>query len=112
MSLPPSPPRAALKTSPDEALSKVLIDGEGWQLVVEGMGFITPADAEGNFCFFDLGKGTGIQRIRATASYDLHREHAEVQRPEIRLTRLYACTQGPKAGGALKCPPEGDHAGG
>src|SRR5438876_7635713 len=49
----------------DEALSKVLIDGEGWQLVAEGFGFTDAAcaDAEGNFYFFDLGKGTGIQRI-------------------------------------------------
>src|SRR6266566_9283368 len=49
----------------DEALSKVLIDGEGWQMVAEGFGFTDAAcaDAQGNFYFFDLGKGTGIQRI-------------------------------------------------
>src|SRR6266436_7973212 len=49
----------------DEALSKVLIDGEGWQMVAEGLGFTDAAcsDAQGNFYFFDLGKGTGIQRI-------------------------------------------------
>jgi hypothetical protein len=37
----------------DEALSKVLIDGEGWQLVADGLGFTDAAcaDAEGNFYF-------------------------------------------------------------
>ena len=49
----------------DEALSKVLIEGEGWQLVAEGFGFTDAAcaDSEGNFYFFDLGKGTGIRWI-------------------------------------------------
>ncbi len=51
----------------DEALSRVLIDGEGWQLVADGFGFTdaASADAKGNFYFFDLGKGTGIKRIGA-----------------------------------------------
>src|SRR6266480_4433092 len=49
----------------DEALSKVLIDGEDWQLVADGFGFTDAAcaDAEGNFYFFDLGKNTGIRKI-------------------------------------------------
>src|SRR5947208_17115671 len=51
----------------DEALSKVLVDGEGWQLVAEGFGFTDAAcaDADGNFYFYDLGQGTGIRKIGA-----------------------------------------------
>src|SRR5262245_65482501 len=49
----------------DMALSKILIDGEDWQLVAEGFGFTDGAcaDADGNFYFMDIGKGTSIQRI-------------------------------------------------
>src|SRR6476619_689303 len=54
----------------DEALSKVLMEGEDWQLVAEGLGFTDAAcsDADGNFYFFDLGKGTGIKRITPEGS--------------------------------------------
>src|ERR1044071_8030988 len=43
----------------DEALSKVLIDGEGWQEMAAGFGFTDAAcsDADGNFYFSDLSKG-------------------------------------------------------
>ena len=43
----------------DEALSKVLIDGEDWKLVADGFGFTDAAcaDAQGNFYFSDLSKG-------------------------------------------------------
>ena len=42
----------------DEALSKVLIPGEDWQLIGEGYGFTDAAcgDAQGNFYFSDLRK--------------------------------------------------------
>ncbi|MBM3835662.1 MAG: gluconolactonase [Verrucomicrobia bacterium] len=43
----------------DEALSKVLPNGSGWELVGEGYGFTDAAcaDGEGNFYFSDLPKG-------------------------------------------------------
>src|SRR4030095_16278426 len=43
----------------DEALSKILIDGEDWQLVGDAYGFTggACADAAGNFYFADLPKG-------------------------------------------------------
>ena len=84
----------------DEALSKVLIEGEGWQLVAEGFGFTDAAcaDAEGNFYFFDLGKGTGIQRVDREGRLTTFLE----QTPRCSGLkfgpdgRLYACAQGPK----------------
>ena len=82
----------------DEALSKVLIDGEGWQWVAEGFGFTDAAcaDAEGNFYFFDLGKGTGIQRISSdgkVATFIANTPKCSGLKfaPD---GRLYACTQG------------------
>jgi enterochelin esterase family protein len=83
----------------DEALSKVLIDGEGWQLVAEGFGFTDAAcaDAQGNFYFFDLGKGTnGIQRIgpdgkAATFIAKTPKCSGLKFGPD---GRFYACTQG------------------
>src|SRR5438046_9461295 len=63
--LPLQPMARAQNLAGDEALSKVLIEGEDWQLVADGFGFTDAAcaDAEGNFYFFDLGKGTGIRKI-------------------------------------------------
>ena len=57
---------AAQNLAGDEALSKVLIDGERWQLVGEGYGFTDAAcgDAEGNFYFSDLGKSL-LYRVAA-----------------------------------------------
>ena len=54
-----STPAFAQNLAGDEALSKVLIDGEDWQMVAEGFGFTDAAcsDAEGNFYFSDLPKG-------------------------------------------------------
>src|SRR5437867_9212304 len=82
----------------DEALSKVLIDGEGWQMVAEGLGFTDAAcaDAQGNFYFFDLGKGTGIQRIGSdgkAATFIANTPKCSGLKfgPD---GRLYACTQG------------------
>jgi enterochelin esterase family protein len=84
----------------DEALSKVLIDGEDWQPVAEGFGFTDAAcaDAGGNFYFYDLGKGTGIQRIgvdgKVTTFIDNTPKCSGLKfGPD---GRLYACTQGPK----------------
>src|SRR6266481_225263 len=84
----------------DEALSKVLIDGEGWQLVAEGFGFTDAAcaDGEGNFYFFDLGKGTGIQRISSDGKVATFMENTP-KCSGLKFGpdgRLYACTQGPK----------------
>jgi enterochelin esterase family protein len=84
----------------DMALSKVLIDGEDWQLAAEGFGFTDGAcaDAEGNFYFYDLGKGTAIYRIGADGKAVPFIENA----PKISGLkfgpdgRFYACTQGPK----------------
>ena len=44
----------------DEVLSKVLIEGEGWQEVAAGFGMTDGAcgDAEGNLYFSDLPKAT------------------------------------------------------
>src|SRR6266516_4430609 len=93
----------------DEALSKVLIDSEGWQLVAEGFGFTDAAcaDGEGNFYFFALGKGTGIQRIgsdgKVTTFIDKTPKCSGLKfGPD---GRLYACTQGTnKQVAALEVP--------
>ena len=84
----------------DEALSKVLVDDEGWQLVAEGFGFTDAAcaDADGNFYFYDLGQGTGIRKIgadgRVTTFIDNTPKCSGLKfGPD---GRLYACTQGPK----------------
>lgn len=49
----------------DEALSKVLIDGEGWQEIGSGYGFTDAAcgDAKGNFYFSDLSKNTDRKSV-------------------------------------------------
>src|SRR5437762_12743517 len=84
----------------DEALSKVLIDGEDWQLVADGFGFTDAAcaDAEGNFYFFDLGKGTGIRKIspdgKVTTFLDNTPKCSGLKfGPD---GRIYACAQAPK----------------
>jgi gluconolactonase len=84
----------------DEALSKVLIDGEDWQLVAEGFGFTDGAcsDAEGNFYFMDLGKGTAIQKITPDGKVSDFIPGAP-KCSGLKFGpdgRLYACTQGPK----------------
>jgi len=83
----------------DEALSKVLIDGEGWQEVAAGFGMkdATCSDAEGNFYFSDLPKAV-IHKVAADAKVSVFMEGG----PKISGLkfgpdgRLYACTQGPK----------------
>ncbi len=45
--------------SEENKLSDILVDGEGWQMVAEGIGFAdgSCSDAEGNVYFSDMGKG-------------------------------------------------------
>ncbi len=84
----------------DMALSDVLIDGEGWQLVAEGYQFTDAAcaDAAGNCYFTDVGKGTTVNKISPDRKVSTAIENA----PKISGLkfgpdgRLYACTQGPK----------------
>ena len=84
----------------DEALSKVLIDREDWQLIAEGFGFTDGAcaDAEGNFYFFDLGKGTAIQKVSPDGTIsDFIKDAPKCSGLKFGPDgRLYACTQGPK----------------
>src|SRR5436190_4500327 len=83
----------------DEALSKVLIDGEPWQEVGAGFGMTDGAcsDAEGNLYFSDLPKAT-IFKIGSDQKVSAFM----VDGPKISGLkfgpdgRLYACTQGPK----------------
>ena len=84
----------------DMALSKVLIEGEGWQLLAEGFGFTDAAcsDAEGNFYFMDIGKGTGIQKITPDGKVSTFLDGTP-KCSGLKFGpdgRLYACTQGPK----------------
>jgi gluconolactonase len=84
----------------DEALSKVLIDGEDWQLLAEGLGFTDGAcaDAEGNFYFYDLGKGTGIRKISPDGKVSTIIDNTP-KCSGLKFGpdgRFYACTQGPK----------------
>ena len=58
-------PLHAQNLAGDEALSKLLIDGEDWQVAAEGYGFTDGlcADAAGNLYFSDVAKGTNIFKI-------------------------------------------------
>ena len=93
-------PLSAQNLAGDEALSKVLIDGEDWQLVAEGFGFTDGAcaDADGNFYFMDLGKGTAIQKISPDGKVtDFIKNAPKCSGLKFGPDgRLYACTQGPK----------------
>lgn len=83
----------------DEALSKILIEGEGWEQIASGFGMTDGAcaDAEGNFYFSDLPKAV-IHKITADGKISAFMEGG----PKISGLkfgpdgRLYACTQGPK----------------
>ena len=93
-------PLRAQNLGGDEALSKVLINGEDWQLLAEGLGFTDGAcsDAEGSFYFFDLGKGTAIQKISPDGKLsDFIKDAPKCSGLKFGPDgRLYACTQGPK----------------
>jgi len=83
----------------DEALSKVLVDGEGWQEIGSGYGFTDGAcgDAEGNFYFSDLPKAT-LHKVTPDGKVSVFLENG----PKVSGMkfgpegRLYAATQGPK----------------
>jgi gluconolactonase len=84
----------------DMALSLVLIDGEDWQKVAEGYQFTDAAcgDAQGNFYFTDVAKGTTINRVTPDGKAGVFLENMP------RLSglkfgpdgRLYACVQAPE----------------
>lgn len=84
----------------DEALSKVLIDSEGWQVVAEGYQFTDAAcaDAAGSFYFTDVVKGTTINKVSPDGKVTPLIENT----PRISGLkfgpdgRLYACTQAPQ----------------
>ena len=83
----------------DEALSKALIDGEGWQEVAAGFGMTDGvcSDAEGNVYFADLPKAV-VHKVGLDGKVSVFMENG----PKISGLkfgpdgRLYACTQGPK----------------
>jgi gluconolactonase len=83
----------------DEALSKVLIDSEGWQEVASGFGMTDAAcsDADGNFYFSDLPKAV-IHKVTPDGKVSVFMEGG----PKISGLkfgpdgRLFACTQAPK----------------
>lgn len=103
---------AAAPANPDECLAKILIDKEDWQLVAEGFGFTDAAcaDADGNFYFMDLGKGTGISKV----SPDGKVSEFLANTPKCSGLkfgpdgRLYACTQGPKKQVVAIAMPSGE----
>lgn len=83
----------------DDELAKILIEGQGWELVGEGYGFTDGAcsDADGNFYFSDLPKGT-IHRVSPDGKVSPFLENG----PKISGLkvgpdgRFHAATQGPK----------------
>src|SRR3954463_2920940 len=83
----------------DEALSKVLVDSEGWQEIASGFGMTDGActDAEGNFYFSDLPEAV-IHKVTLDGKISAFMEGG----PKISGlkfgpdARLYACTQAPK----------------
>jgi len=89
----------------DEALSKVLIEGEGWQKVASAPGpgeknfSMTDgacSDAEGNFYFSDIPANT-IYKI--TLDGQIHAVIKSLKASGLKFGpdgRLYICTQGPK----------------
>ena len=89
----------AQNSSSDEALSKILVPGQDWQLVGEGYGFTDGAcaDAQGNFYFADLPKGV-LHRVTPEGNVSAFLENG----PKISGLKfgpdgkLYAATQGPK----------------
>lgn len=83
----------------DEALSKVLIDGEGWQEIASGFGMTDAAcnDAEGNFYFSDLAKSV-LHKVAPDGKVSVFFEGGpKISGLKFGLDgRLYACTQAPK----------------
>jgi enterochelin esterase family protein len=89
----------AQKLTGDEALSKVLIEGEGWQEVASGFTMTDGAcsDAAGNFYFADLPKAV-IHKIAFDGKVSAFMENgAKISGMKFGPDgRLYACTQAPK----------------
>src|SRR5574342_384264 len=85
--------------SGDQAVAKILVPGEDWQLVGEGYGFTDGAcaDAQGNFYFADLPKGV-LHRVTPEGKVSVFIENG----PKISGLKFgpdgkfYAATQGPK----------------
>ncbi len=83
----------------DEALSKILIEGEAWTEMASGFGMTDGAcgDAEGNLYFSDLSKSV-VHKVSPDGKVTPFLESG----PKISGLkfgpdgRLYACTQGPK----------------
>ena len=82
------------ESSGDMALSGLLIDGEGWKLVVEDKKFVDAActDAEGNFYFSDMN-GEGLFKIGTDGVISLYNKDAKgVSGMKFGADgRLYAC---------------------
>ena len=84
----------------DMGLWKVLSEDERWQVVAEGYQFTDGAcaDAEGNFYFTDVAKGTTINKIAPDGKVSTFIENT----PRISGLKfgpdggLYACTQAPR----------------
>jgi len=84
----------------DMALSLILIDGQDWELVSQGYQFTDAActDAEGNFYFTDVAKGTNIFKVGHDGKVTSWMENA----PKVSGLkfgpdgRLYACQGGLK----------------
>ena len=99
MLVPFAPALTAQNLAGDQALSKVLIEGEGWVEIGSGYGFTDAAcgDEAGNFYFSDLPKGT-VYRVSPEGTVAPFIENG----PRISGLkpgpdgRLYACTQAPK----------------
>ncbi len=93
----------------DMPLSDVLIEGKGWEVVAEGFGFTDGActDADGNFYFADVAKGTSIQRISPAGEISTFAEEAAgISGMELGPEgRIYACQI--RAGRVLAFSPAG-----
>lgn len=106
-----SHPFSTLSAQGAEPSTEGLTPRLGWQLVAEGFGFTDGAcaDADGNFYFMDLGKGTAIQKVTPDGKVSDFVSNAPKCSglkfgPE---GRLYACTQGPKKQVIAIDPPSG-----
>ena len=89
----------------DLTLHRLLIDGEGWQVVAEGLGFADGpcADAAGNFYFSDM-KAPAIFKIAPDGT---RTKLADEPASGLKLGpdgRLYACQGGKKRLIAIKVP--------
>lgn len=77
----------------DMSLNKLLIAGEGWQLVAENLGFADGpcADERGNFYYSDMRAGPGIFRVAADGRTTKLFDEAASGLKFGPAGRLYAC---------------------